>query len=76
MHDDIPAVAIGGTALSPAQRMTLSVALNNFRIEMSDPTALGDDEHGRELVELYKIQLDSMLLMLGRASLASTRKDL
>lgn len=46
-------VIINGTTLSTAQSMTLRVAINSFLTTMVEG-ALGDDDHGRAMVEGYR----------------------
>lgn len=47
--------------------MTMRVALSAFLHEMSEPTALGTDEHGRAMTDLYRLASDRIIqLMIGQ----------
>ena len=48
-----PAITINGTALTPAQAMTLRVALGSFYMSL-DIDGLGEDEHGKLMAKAYK----------------------
>lgn len=48
-----PAITINGKALTPAQAMTLRVALGSFYMSL-DVDGLGADEHGRFMARAYK----------------------
>lgn len=47
------AIMVNGRLLTPAQSMTVRVALSSFVMEMREPNALGSDEHGTEMARLY-----------------------
>jgi hypothetical protein len=51
---DEPDIIINGVRLNTAQAMTVRVALTSFGLEMNEPDALGDDEHGRAMSKLYR----------------------
>lgn len=59
-----PAVTIKGQLLTAGEVMTLRVALNALVVDMSEPGALGDDEHGKQMAEGYKRCAHSMLLRM------------
>jgi hypothetical protein len=59
-----PAITINGTSLSQGQAMTLRVACNAYLTELDDPTALGDDEHGRHMRNAYRERLKEVLLLM------------
>lgn len=60
-------ITINGTRLGVGQAMALRVAAAGFFEEMKNPEALGPDEHGRRMVELYRQRLGEVLsLMLDR----------
>ena len=42
-------ITINGVELNKAQKMALHVALQIYAMDMQQPNALGDDEHGRSL---------------------------
>jgi hypothetical protein len=48
-----PEMTINGTKLTPAQAMTLRVALGSFYMSL-DVDGLGEDEHGRVMAAAYK----------------------
>lgn len=47
-------IIINGVQLSPAQSMTLRVAIGSFASIMEDPYHLGHDEHGLFMTKMYK----------------------
>lgn len=47
-----PEMTINGTKLTPAQAMTLRVALGSFYMSL-DVDGLGKDEHGRAMAAAY-----------------------
>ena len=61
-----PDITINGTALTFAQAMTLRVAAEKFLMEMDDPTALGDDGHGRTMVKNYGERLVEILQLMHK----------
>lgn len=48
-----PEITVNGRRLTPAQAMTVRVALGNFAIDLTRPDALGADEHGRAMTRGY-----------------------
>lgn len=44
-----PTITLNGVTLSPAQAMTMRVALQDFLMSLSAQDALGDDEHGHAM---------------------------
>lgn len=55
-----PQFAINGVNLTPAQCSVVWTALQSFSIEMQNPLALGDDEHGRTMVKLYRKRVNEI----------------
>lgn len=51
--DEEADIVINGHKLTNSQAMTLRVAISLFVSEMSEPKALGDDEHGRFMTKAY-----------------------
>ena len=61
MGSDEPHITINGRELTTGQAMAVRVAITGFYEEMNDPKALGDDEHGRFMVEQYRNRLSEVL---------------
>ena len=61
MSSDEPFITINGQALTTGQALAVRVAITSFHAEMSEPSALGDDEHGRFMVEHYRDRLSEVL---------------
>jgi len=59
-----PTIIVGNTMLSEGQSMAVRVALNSFLIEMQEPDALGDDEHGKAMAGLYRDRILEILRMM------------
>ncbi len=59
-----PDITINGAKLSMAQSMTLRIAATAFLTEMSQPVALGDDEHGRRMVKAYRERLVEIMKIM------------
>jgi len=57
-------VIINGKPLSFGQAMALRVACTTFHMDMADPEALGDDEHGRAMTAAYRQRLTEVLQLL------------
>lgn len=55
-----PKIVINGHALTPAEAMTVRVALEAYASELREPDALGNDEHGQKMVDLYLVSIDSI----------------
>lgn len=55
-----PMIVINGVTLSDAQAMSLRVAVGSLMQDMQDPTALGDDEHGRFMVGAYRLRMQQI----------------
>jgi len=53
-------VVVNGVALSFAQSMSLRVAVAHMLHDLQDPLRLGDDEHGRFMVQAYKARLEEV----------------
>lgn len=49
-------IVINGRVLTEAQSMTLRVAISDMVMRMSDTNALGSDEHGRAMAQLYLVR--------------------
>jgi hypothetical protein len=58
------AITINGLGLSDAESETLRAAVTSFHNEMCDPLYLGDDEHGRTMVALYRRNCEEILKLL------------
>jgi len=58
-------ITINGKELTPAQSMTVRVALNDFSLSMQDKNALGADEHGQFMVSAYRSRLSEIMPMFG-----------
>jgi hypothetical protein len=56
-----PEIIINGMRLSSAQAMAVRVAVTSYHGEMSDPVALGDDDHGRAMTKAYRERLSEVL---------------
>lgn len=65
---DEPHITVNGQELTTGQAMAVRVALSNFFIEMGDPDALGDDEHGRAMVAAYSARAAEVLRLMGVAA--------
>ena len=62
-----PCVQINGVQLSVGEAMSVRVAVNAFLRELQDDDALGEDEHGRAMTQLYRMALRKItLLMIGK----------
>jgi hypothetical protein len=46
-------ITVNDTPLTASQSMTVRVALATFAMDLQDPAALGDDEHGARMIEGY-----------------------
>lgn len=58
-------ITINGQQLTDAEANTLRVAVTALHSEMSDPLALGEDEHGRTMTRLYSHHCEQILAMMG-----------
>lgn len=58
------AIVIDGIPLSPAQAMTVRVALCSMQMQMAEPDALGDDEHGRLMASAYSDRATEVLALV------------
>lgn len=63
---DEPDIIINGTPLTSAQAATVRVAISSLYMEMSEPNALGDDEHGQAMAKAYKARLVEVLALILR----------
>jgi hypothetical protein len=61
LSDKEAVIAINGVLLAPSQSTALRVAVCHMLSDMQDPLALGDDEHGRFMVQAYKARLTEVL---------------
>lgn len=50
-----PSICINGKSLTEGEAMTVRVALTCYMLELQSRDALGSDEHGRAMVEAYKV---------------------
>lgn len=58
-------ITINGQHLTDPEANTLRVAVTALHSEMSDPLALGDDDHGRTMASLYRQNCEQILTLLG-----------
>ncbi len=63
--NDTSIISINGQHLTYAESETLRVAVTDLHSDMSDPLALGDDEHGRTMVAAYRHHCERILRLLG-----------
>jgi len=59
-----PSIIINDHTLTHGQVMTVRVALAGFYFDLSDPDALGDDEHGRAMTAAYRQRLSEIFKWL------------
>mgnify|MGYP003393619248 CR=1 FL=1 len=59
-------VAINGSVLTLAQSMVLRCAVSHMLMDMQDPLALGNDDHGRYMVQAYKARLRELEELIFR----------
>ncbi len=64
---DEPKITINGVELTEAQAMTVRVALTSFDFSLTDGS-LGDDQHGKEMIGLYRERLRELykVMRLGK----------
>jgi hypothetical protein len=63
--NDEPAIEINGKTLSGGQAMAIRVACSAYFKDMiSNPDALGADEHGRAMTASYRIRLAEVLQLM------------
>jgi hypothetical protein len=60
-----PTVVINRITLTAGQAMALRVAVSDFFAQMSEPNALGDDEHGQAMANAYRAQLALILRLMS-----------
>lgn len=60
-----PAVSINGEFITHGEVESLRAAVTAFHSEMSDPVALGDDEHGRFMAKHYRQHMERILRLMG-----------
>jgi hypothetical protein len=60
-----PVITINGRQLVEGQAIAVRVAITAFHQDCSDPTHLGDDEHGRRMTEAYRDRLAEVLQIIG-----------
>lgn len=58
-----PHMTINGVELSPAQAMTVRVALFSYAMELADGL-LGDDEHGASLSKGYTTAINQITALM------------
>lgn len=68
-----PTIIIGNKMLSPGQAMTVRVALNNFLIDLREPDALGDDEHGRAMTLAYNARIGEIFLLMSGSPIENVK---
>lgn len=61
---DEPVITINGTTLSVGQAMTLRVAIGSFAMSLH-ADGLGDDEHGRMMVEGYLARAHEIAVLMA-----------
>lgn len=59
-----PEITINGHRLTQAQAMAVRVAIVNYAMEMADPLALGDDDHGKAMTKAYADRLGEVMRFL------------
>lgn len=59
-----PKVVIDGVELTSSHAMTLRVAVTHYQSQMSDPTVLGDDDHGRFMTKSYHKGASDILALM------------
>lgn len=62
--DELASVRINGELLSPGEVTALRVAVTELHDTMSDPAALGNDDHGRAMVAHYRRNTGRILSLL------------
>ena len=60
-----PCVSIEGKFLTHGEVESLRCAVTALHSEMSDPLALGGDEHGRFMTKHYRRDMDRVLRLMG-----------
>jgi hypothetical protein len=60
-----PTVHINGEPLAPGEVESLRCAVTALHSEMSDPLALGNDEHGRTMTGYYRQHMERILTLMG-----------
>ena len=58
-------ITINGITLAPSEAECLFCAVTAFHSEMSDPLALGGDEHGRAMAKAYREGMARVLWLMG-----------
>ena len=61
-----PKIHINGVELTESQAVTVRVAVTQYLVEMGEPFALGDDEHGEKMRSLYQKQASEVLRVMVR----------
>lgn len=62
-----PLITVNGEPLSFGQSMAVRVAVTSYYAAMAtDPIALGDDEHGRVMVQAYGDRLGEVIRLMAR----------
>lgn len=49
-----PVIVINGKTLTSAESAVVRIAIESFSTSLQDNDSLGDDEHGRTMVKLYR----------------------
>lgn len=63
-----PTIIVNGTPLTAAMAMTVRVAVCSLLMQMREPHALGDDEHGRSMASLYDANASEVIRLMGAAT--------
>lgn len=59
-----PTITVNGVTLSVGQAMSVRVAIGSYLMEMSDPDALGKDDHGRAMARAYHDRLTEVCRLM------------
>lgn len=68
---DEPRITINGQALTPAQAMTVRVAVESFAMDL-DSNGLGSDGHGLAMIQLYKARINEIRRAIFRKDSSGT----
>ncbi len=58
-------IAINSELLTHGEVESLRCAITALHAEMADPLALGDDDHGRAMVKMYRRDMERILKLMG-----------
>jgi hypothetical protein len=62
-----PNITINSVPLTPAEAMTVRVALNAFAIDLRSADSLGDDDHGHAMRDGYLAALRDIFALMPAA---------